>query len=164
MRRGGGEAGARMRDAERRRREREREKRREFSLLGGEKGKSGRQAREEESAGMARAKERERVRERGGGKKRASYREEGGRAEQRVGRGGVTRGKSPRAIFPHIIIREGLGVSMVTTHHPLSAPSPPHTPCTPFTYMPEDARWHMCTYAPASVCTCAWQLLYVCSR
>ena len=36
-------------------------------------------------------------------------------------RKGVTRGKSPRAIFPHIIIREGLGVSMVTTHQP---PSP----------------------------------------
>lgn len=36
--------------------------------------------------------------------------------------GGVTRGKSPRAIFPHIIIREGLGVSMETTHHPLPVP------------------------------------------
>lgn len=77
MRRGGGEAGARMRDAERRRREREREKRREFSLLGGEKGKSGRQAREEESAGMARATERESA----GVEKRG--RAIGGRGEER---------------------------------------------------------------------------------
>lgn len=69
--------------------EREREKRREFSLLGGEKGKSGRQAREEESAGMARATERERAR---GWKKEGELSGGGGKSGAASGAGGCNAG------------------------------------------------------------------------
>lgn len=98
---------------------------------------------EEQEEEMVREKrEGVRRRRRGGSRRRRRRREEeeaelpprccGGKGvgerkrSREKGAGGVTRGKSPRAIFPHIIIREGLGVSMVTTHHPLLA-----HPCAP---------------------------------
>lgn len=53
---------------------------------------------------------------------------------------------------------------METAHHPLPNPLPPHTLCTPFTYMPEDAHWHMCTYASVRVRRCARPLMEVVAR
>lgn len=58
---------------------------------------------------------------------RAEKEREGGKRDGSEGAAGVTRGKSPRAIFPHIIIREGLGVSMATHTPPSFHPSTPGT-------------------------------------
>lgn len=118
---------------------------------GGRRRRRRRQAREE-SAGMARAKEtrgwkKEWWREREGELSR------GGRVEGMEG-GGVTRGKSPRAIFPHIIIREGLGVSMVTTHHPLPVPLLIHS--APRLLMCRRTRVGTCARMRLPLCACVY--------
>jgi len=96
-------------------------------------------------------------RERGGWE--ARWGEDGG--TERGGRD-VTRGKSPRAIFPHIIIREGLGVSMATHTPPSSHPSTPGTLTGSPTYIQPlihsaprlliCRRTHIVTYARARTC------------
>lgn len=75
--------------------------------------------------------------------------------------GGVTRGKSPRAIFPHIIIREGLGVSMETTHHPLPVPPPTSYTLHPvYLYAGGRALAHVHVCA----CLCVYPLMEVVAR
>lgn len=77
----------------------------------------------------------------------------GGRVEGMEG-GGVTRGKSPRAIFPHIIIREGLGVSMVTTHHPLPVPLLIHS--APRLLICRRTRVGTCARMRLPLCACVY--------
>jgi len=111
-------------------------------------------------------RERERERERGGGggwERREARWGESGRT-RRDGRD-VTRGKSPRAIFPHIIIREGLGVSMATHTPPSSHPSTPGTLTGSPTYIQPlihsaprlliCRRTHIGTYARTRTRVCA---------
>lgn len=118
---------------------------------GGRRRRRRRQAREE-SAGMARAKE-TRGWKKGWWREREGELSRGGRVEGMEG-GGVTRGKSPRAIFPHIIIREGLGVSMVTTHHPLPVPLLIHS--APRLLICRRTRIGTCARMRLPLCACVY--------
>lgn len=108
--------------------------------------------REKKVQGWRARRRREGGKKGGGEKERANYRG-GGRVEGMEG-GGVTRGKSPRAIFPHIIIREGLGVSMVTTHHPLPVPLLIHS--APRLLICRRTRVGTCARMRLPLCACVY--------